>query len=595
MYYIEKLTKFTKRDVTLMHVAPAFIVFLAFSAITIWSFLDVQSSLKNEQEQILNRNVAASQEAIEKRMDSYEDLLNASTGLYDASDSVSRQEWSKFINIFQLPQRFGGIEGIGYIQLVPHSDLAAHEGAIRTNDYPAYQVFPVTNNRTHANVIYIEPMTERNARAIGYDMYSDSTRKLTMDEARDTGVAAMTNRLRFIQDPEKWSRPGIVMFIPLYHKNTSISTVQERRANISSFIYGQLYTDSLLGEVFDQTESNYAFKIYDKSTKNGAELYQSPNFDQVTTTDGNRQISRDFQVNNRTWSITGAINPAIISASERNRPTTVLWGGLLFSTFLAGFIYLLLLNRSRAMLNKEEGELQSAKDELLALASHQLRTPATGVKQYIGMLREGYAGKLTKQQRQYIDEAYESNERQLRTINEMLVVAQADAGRIKLSFDKTDLKSIVEDILKEHKQKLKQHRLKLRTIMPKRRIMIQADGQYLRMAIENIVNNASKYTPDGGHVTVTLNRQKNFVELAVSDTGVGVGKKDFPLLFRKFSRIPNELTRKVGGTGIGLYLAKKIVDTHGGEIIFSSNERIGSTCTIRLPIRRTAKSKRSEL
>ena len=105
------------------------------------------------------------------------------------------------------------------------------------------------------------------------------------------------------------------------------------------------------------------------------------------------------------------------------------------------------------------------------------------------------------------------------------------------------------------------------------------------MSMENIVSNATKYTPEHGTITISIRADMMVAKVTVTDTGVGVSKKDMPLLFEKFSRIPNELTNKVTGSGIGLYLAKKIVLAHRGTISFISREGIGSRCEIKLPIK----------
>lgn len=593
MYYIEKLTRFTKRDITLMHLVPASIVFIAFFTVTSLSYFDAKNTVEHERRQILSRNVTGTKEAIEKRAANYEDVLKAATGLFNASNSVSREEWTQFINIFELERRYPGIEGIGLLETVNSANLSTHESTVRANGYQLYNIYPDELHDIHTPVVYIEPLTEKNAKAIGFDMYSDPARRSALEEARDTGNIAMTSRLNLIQDIPSANRPGLLMYVPLYKTGSDTRTVEQRRANIWGYIYAQFYTDVMIDEVFNPEDSNFAFQIHDKSKSDGALLYQSVNYEAVAEEGNTQKISQDFQVNNRTWTITGLAKPEIVSPRDLSRPSTVFWGGLMFSLFLSGFIYLLLHNRSRALMSKEESELQAAKDELLALASHQLRTPATGVKQYIGMLKEGYAGRLTSAQRKFLNKAYESNERQLNTINEMLVVAKADSGNIEMHFEKTDLTALVGDVIKEHAKTFKDRRQKLVRDFPRRHIHGDADSQYIRMAIENVVSNASKYTHEGGEITIVLKKQKKSVVLTVSDTGVGVKDKYLPLLFKKFSRIPNELTRQVSGTGIGLYLAKKIVDAHDGTIEFSSIEKEGSTCKIKLPLQQNKKNEKN--
>ncbi len=199
------------------------------------------------------------------------------------------------------------------------------------------------------------------------------------------------------------------------------------------------------------------------------------------------------------------------------------------------------------------------------------------------MLQEGYAGELNDKQKTYLEKAQQSNERQLGTINEMLMVARADAGHLEIQKSNFDLNKLVEDVISEQLFDINARSQTIKSYVPKDHINLNADERFMRMAIENVISNATKYTPNGGEITVTLLRKKSKIHIAVRDTGVGVAKADAPLLFQKFSRIPNELTSKVGGSGIGLYLAQKIVRAHDGEIVFDSRTDQGSVFTIILP------------
>jgi len=114
---------------------------------------------------------------------------------------------------------------------------------------------------------------------------------------------------------------------------------------------------------------------------------------------------------------------------------------------------------------------------------------------------------------------------------------------------------------------------------------VKADPQLIRMVVENIIDNASKYTPEGKSITIDLYRLSNHMSISVRDEGIGIDEKDLPQLFKKFSRVPNVLSDAVGGTGLGLYWAQKIVDLHGGKIKVSSKPKKGSTFVIQLPLR----------
>jgi signal transduction histidine kinase len=228
---------------------------------------------------------------------------------------------------------------------------------------------------------------------------------------------------------------------------------------------------------------------------------------------------------------------------------------------------------------------QNSKDELLSLASHQLRTPATAVKQYLGMLLEGYAGKLTKEQFEHIKKAYSSNERQLETINQILYVTKADAGRLQLQKSHFNLNQLVDEVLSELNNRYKEKDQKL-VFKPKYvNITLYADKHCIRMVVENLLTNASKYTHRGGKVVIKTDKKPKIAILTVEDNGVGIGFEDRTKLFKKFSRIDNELSIEAGGSGIGLYLDKLLVEMHGGRISVVSEPNKGTLFSVHLPMR----------
>ncbi len=228
-------------------------------------------------------------------------------------------------------------------------------------------------------------------------------------------------------------------------------------------------------------------------------------------------------------------------------------------------------------------ELNQSKDEFISLASHQLRTPATGVKQYLGMVLEGFAGAISPAQRDLLEKAYESNDRQLLIVSDLLKVAQIDAGKVVLRKSEADIKDMVADIIKEQATTFETRNQTVQYLPPKRPTIAFIDTDRIRMVIENMLDNASKYSDNGRSVTVTLVDLKNEVVVSIRDQGVGIADADMDKLFGKFSRIHNALSTHVGGTGLGLYWAQKIVALHDGVIDVTSTESVGTTFAIHLP------------
>jgi signal transduction histidine kinase len=225
-------------------------------------------------------------------------------------------------------------------------------------------------------------------------------------------------------------------------------------------------------------------------------------------------------------------------------------------------------------------EVNRAKDEFISIASHQLRTPVTTVKQYTAMLIDGMAGELSEKQREFLQKAYESNERQLAIINGLLKVAQIDAGGMELALQSTDVGRMVQEAVEDFRPGFEQVGQTL-TCLATKGLLLEVDENALRMVIDNLLENAQKYSEAGGETRIEIAENVASVDIVISDQGVGIEHPE--RLFQKFSRIANKLSTEVGGTGLGLYWAQSIARLHGGDLTYQENKPNGSKFIITLP------------
>lgn len=246
------------------------------------------------------------------------------------------------------------------------------------------------------------------------------------------------------------------------------------------------------------------------------------------------------------------------------------------------------LEHITSALKKQQAQLLSlnqAKDEFISLASHQLRTPATGVKQYLGMLLGDFAGTLTDDQRVLAQHAYDSNDRQLNVVSDLLSVAQADAGKISLQRKPIDLVEFIYNIIDEQASKFVERQQTVSFRHASGPCVAKLDPTRMRMVLENLVDNASKYTTPGKKITISLTQpMPGSVRIAVKDQGVGIDDANLETIFDKFVRVNNPLSDIVGGSGLGLYLVKKVVELHDGHIKVSSTPGKGSTFIVTIPL-----------
>ncbi len=245
------------------------------------------------------------------------------------------------------------------------------------------------------------------------------------------------------------------------------------------------------------------------------------------------------------------------------------------------------LRHANQLLKTQQDELRrlnKSKDEFISLASHQLRTPATAIKQLLGMYVDGLYGDLEERHLKVIKKAYESNDRQISIVNALLKVAQVDAGKVKLSLAKCDLDTLLNNILDDFDDTFKERHQSIDYTNTAKKHVTMVDEQNLRMCLENLISNASKYTYPYGSLQVRLLNQNDEVVIEITDNGVGIAAQDMKSLFEKFKRLPNDLSDEVGGTGLGLYWANKVVLLHGGHIEVNSELNEGSTFRVILPV-----------
>lgn len=236
--------------------------------------------------------------------------------------------------------------------------------------------------------------------------------------------------------------------------------------------------------------------------------------------------------------------------------------------------------------NDQLQKLDEAKDEFVSMASHQLRTPLTSVKGYISMVLEGDAGKISDAQRHLLSEAFISSERMVHLINDFLNVSRLQTGKFMIDRRLVDLAHITDQEVASLMTTAKAHDLKLRYKKPTRFPSLYIDEGKIRQVIMNFIDNAIYYSSERSTITIGLEVNEGSVILTVHNEGMGVPKEEQSHLFTKFFRATNARKQRPDGTGVGLFLAKKVITEHGGSMVFESEMNKGATFGFRLPVKK---------
>ena len=239
--------------------------------------------------------------------------------------------------------------------------------------------------------------------------------------------------------------------------------------------------------------------------------------------------------------------------------------------------------------NKRLQQLDKLKDEFVSVASHELRTPMTAIKSYLWMIlnnEKKSEDHFTDKTKEYLERAYTSTERLINLVNDMLDVSRIEAGRVELSLDEVSMADLADEVMHEVSANADERGLEVVVEGADDLPSVKADKDKIHQVLINLVGNALKFTERGGKITVGFETKSDFVVVHVRDTGKGISKEDQAKLFSKFGRLEHSMVSvaEAGGTGLGLYICKQLVDMHGGRIWVESEKGNGSTFSFQLPI-----------
>lgn len=235
-----------------------------------------------------------------------------------------------------------------------------------------------------------------------------------------------------------------------------------------------------------------------------------------------------------------------------------------------------------------------AKSEFLANMSHELRTPLNAIIGFSEALSEGLYGPLNEKQKEYLKDIERSGIRLLNTINDIIDVSRIEAGAVTLENAEFSLKELLFSSEAIFREKAKMHNIEMTYSVEEGLDIIKGDQRKLKQILVNLISNSIKFTPDGGKVNVIAKRAVNkygdkvdadFIEISVEDTGIGIDEKDVPKLFQAFQQLESPYQKRYEGTGLGLFLIKRLIEMMGGKIWVQSEKGRGSKFTFVIPLK----------
>lgn len=549
-------------------------------------------------------------EVLGDRMREYELALISGVGaIHVNSGSINLSEWRQFSQSLALEQRLPGINGIGVILRVSPTERDAFVSRLQ-KEREYFSIHPTHDVPDLWPIVYIEP-EQSNRAAVGLDMAHETNRYQAALKAMRTGQTQITGPIVLVQDEDR--TPGFLFFRPFYEQ-TGTPPEDERESAFVGLVYAPFVMKKLMSGTLSESRRLLDITISDGEST----LYSDAGDDpprQVGSSSPMFEASYTRSMYGRDWHFEVETNALFDQFNYSAQPAIILIAGIVIDSLIIAMFFVMANAKSRAekevadrtqklqllnqALESQKQEAESAvtvKTAFLANMSHEIRTPMNAIIGVLSMLQD--AG-LDEYPKRLVTRAFDASEALLQILNDILDLSKIESDSLQLHVHEFDIDDLVKRSVDIFSLSAEAKGLRLVTDIadgvPRRFI-----GDLLRVSqiCTNLVGNALKFT-SAGSIQVRIDfvaSDESHGELSVSvqDTGIGINSRDQARIFESFRQADESTSRNFGGTGLGLSISKRLAELMGGEVSLQSEEGVGSTFTLRVPVEIAAtKAKRA--
>lgn len=575
-----------------------YIILIISLLITVLATIFVIQSAEEIDRLRYNNAVEETQSSIVNSVDTYIALLRGASGLLAADTNVTNEEFQLFVERLRITERYPGIQGIGYAAKVDNANKEQFESEIEAELGYDFSIFPNITQDIYFPVTYLQPIEFKNNKsALGFNMYSEPTRRRAMNKARDTGTRTASKKVSLIQDNEN-EQASFLIYVPVYEGNSVPDTVEERRQQIRGFIYSPFRADDLFNGIIHKANfQQIHYQIYDGDIVNKSTLIHDSSIHSTVSASSQEskyQSSQKLDIAGEQWTIIYSTNAQFDEQSQQKIAPLIFALGLL----LSGVLFILSRAQYTARNNAEilasqllqsQRELEKAismRDNFISIASHELKTPVTSLKVYGEVL----ARKFTKTKQADNIQAMNKMNNQINKlavlISDLLDVTRIQAGKLAFREEKFDLTATVKELVANTQPLSERHKI---VFKGSAKIYVLGDSDRIGQVVSNFLTNAIKYSPDAKEVIVRVTKKDDKAIVSVQDFGIGIDNPHQKKIFGRFYRVTDKDEQTFPGLGIGLYISFEIIKRHHGEIQVKSTKGKGSTFSFSIPLKNTFK------
>jgi signal transduction histidine kinase len=549
--------------------------------------------------------------AVDRRVARYAEVLFGVRASLMSVRPVTGETFHRNVALLDLPRRLPGARGIEFDALVRPGETAAFEQAMRADPAlppdvrAAVQVHPASTREQYV-VRFVEPAAERGA-AFGFDVGSDPLRRQAIEDARDTGEIIATRPV--VLDGGQ----GYILFLATYARDTlPVTAPARRRAFVGTFAAGFRVADLFRGVAGASTPLD--IEIYDAGATVQAPAPHYRRAELVFSSHRRLRAARplrglhgylDMDVGSRRWRVYAEARPGFATAAERWLPTGVGLAVLVASVLVASLLFSLTRSRRMALnyaldmtvdLRRRESELENVNADLavaieraeaadrqkaafLSTVSHELRTPLFAISGFTSLLLQRSV-ELDPTLRDFVERIDRNTAAVGTMIEELIDFTRLQREPVPVAAEAIVLSDLVPRVVAQLATVLQSHRV-VQAIEPD--VVIVGDGPALTRVVTNLLTNATKFSPDGTMITVTVRRSDEGGVVEISDEGPGIAADQRQAVFEPFNRGPFTDAPGPGGTGIGLSVVEALLRLMNGRIDLDAAASGGARFTVTLP------------
>ena len=545
-----------------------------------------------------------SEQALFHRLRTYRTALDGAAALFIARDGVTFPEWEDYVATIDLDRSLNGLDGIGFIRPVMNEEVEEFIAHAQARGAPLEEVHPVSERSELLPIKYISPVSA-NYRAMGLDLAFEDNRRNALIASRESGEMTITGPITLVQDDAQGI--GFLLVRPIYRNGARDETVSERLSAFEGWSYAPLRARAFLSGLTSRQGLAYELNIYQGSTRDPANLIYSSETDETAAHIARFTRMATVEIAGQNWTLEWRSLPEFEQSAESNEPLVVLLCGIAISLCLGAL--LLMGARREGQIRRKVAEathelaerdrerdviledLREARDDSLAAVkakstflanmSHELRTPMNGVLGFADLL---VRSDLPPQARKQAELIAESGRVMGRLLDDILDLSRIEAGKMVIAQETLDPKHVCQHVMRLVEPAARDKGLELDFRLGKEiPHLIVGDKLRLQQVLINLVGNAVKFT-DRGYVCIDLMRDKGSLRFEVRDSGIGIAKSKLASIFEDFVQADQGTAKLRGGSGLGLAISSKLARAMGGELQVDSQEGIGSTFTLTLPL-----------